>query len=332
MKIGYLGAGAWGFTLAYLLAAKGYHVKLWSANQKLVKTLNEEKRHPKLPPYDPVDTMEITSDLAHTLEGVDLVIESVTSKGLRPVLTDIKKLGIELPNLVITSKGIEQNSLLLLSEVAMEIFGPEFKDKVGSLSGPSLANEVMNKLPSSVVCAAYNPKLTMQIAEAFTTSFFRVYPNDDVAGVSFGGAMKNIIAIACAISDGLGFGQNTKSAIMTRGLHEIRKLSVAKGANPETLNGLGGLGDLIATCLSSLSRNYEFGRLLSMGLTPEQAKEKVGMVVEGAYSCVSALELGKQAGIPVPITTVVYKIIYEGLDMKEAVESLLSRKIKKEHL
>lgn len=332
MRIGYLGAGAWGFTLAYLLASKGYNVKLWSANKKLVELLKSGKKHPKLPSYDPVQTLEITDDLASATSDVDLVIESVTSKGLRPVLSEIKKLGIELPNLVITSKGIEQKSLLLLSEVAMDVMGKDFKEKVGCLSGPSLANEVMNKLPSSVVCSAYNHELMMTILEAFSNNFFRVYPNSDMPGVAFGGAMKNIIAIACAISDGLGFGQNTKSALMTRGLHEIRKLSVAKGANPETLNGLGGLGDLIATCLSSLSRNYEFGRLLSTGMTPKQAEEKVGMVVEGVYSCVSALELSQKEGIDVPITKVVYKIIYEGLDMKEAVESLLSRKIKKEHL
>ncbi|PCI77383.1 glycerol-3-phosphate dehydrogenase [Candidatus Aerophobetes bacterium] len=332
MKIGYLGAGAWGFTLAYLLAQKGYSVKLWSANHKLIETLKSGKKHPKLPSCEPAKTLEFTTDLAYAIEDVDLVIESVTSKGIRPVLSQIKQLGKDLPNFVITSKGIEQKSLLLLSEVAIDVLGDSFKDKVGCLSGPSLANEVMNKLPSSVVCAAYNHDLMMLIAEAFSNNFFRVYPNSDVPGVSFGGAMKNVIAIACAISDGLGFGQNTKSALMTRGLHEIRKLSASKGANPETLNGLGGLGDLIATCLSPLSRNYEFGRLLSMGLTPQQAQEKVGMVVEGAYSCVSALELSKKMGIDVPITKVVYKIIYEGLDMKEAVESLLSRKIKKEHL
>ena len=151
-------------------------------------------------------------------------------------------------------------------------------------------------------------------------------------GVSFGGAMKNIIAIACAISDGLGYGENTKAALMTRGLHEIRKLGDAIGCSADTLNGLSGLGDLCATCLSTLSRNYIFGKLLAEGHTPDQAREKIGMVVEGAYTCVSALELSVKTGVDMPITEAVHAIIYEGISPKEAVEALLNRAVKQEHL
>jgi glycerol-3-phosphate dehydrogenase (NAD(P)+) len=187
-------------------------------------------------------------------------------------------------------------------------------------------------LPTSVVCASYDPELMAVIAGAFNNEFFRVYPNADLNGVAFGGSMKNIIAIACGISDGLGFGDNTKAALMTRGLHEIRKLGVTKGCKQETLNGLSGLGDLCVTCLSKLSRNYMFGFYIAEGLSPAEAKDKVGMVVEGAYTCVSALQLGQKANIPLPITEAVYAILYSDLNPHQAVKALLQRAIKEEHL
>ena len=200
------------------------------------------------------------------------------------------------------------------------------------MSGPSHAEEVVQKLPTSVVVASYDPSLMRQIVDIFATPYFRVYPNADINGVAFGGAVKNIIAIACGISDGLGFGDNTKAALMTRGLHEIRKLSVTKGCKPETLNGLSGMGDLCVTCLSKLSRNYMFGRLIAEGLESQVAQEKIGMVVEGAYTCVSALQLAKKAKVEVPITQAVYSIIYENLDPHQAVHLLLQRATKEEHL
>ena len=332
MKIAYLGAGAWGFCLANLLAEKGYDVVLSTKRAALVETLMKGDAHPKLPGHKPSKNLTVTTDLKKALEGADFMVESVTSKGLRPTLEKVKETGLDVPPLVLTSKGIEQDTCLLMSEVVTEIFGEGYRKKLGSLSGPSLASEVMRKLPTSVVASSYDPGLAMQIVDLFSTPCFRVYPNEDVAGVSFGGAMKNIIAIACAIADGLGFGENTRAALMTRGLHEIRKLSVAKGCRPESLNGLSGMGDLCATCLSTLSRNYIFGKLLAEGLSPDEAREKIGMVVEGAYTCVSALQLSRKANIPVPITEAVYSIIYEGLSPKEAVEALLTRAIKQEHL
>lgn len=170
------------------------------------------------------------------------------------------------------------------------------------------------------------------IQELFSTPTFRIYPNSDLLGVCFGGAMKNIIAIACGISDGLGCGDNTKAALMTRGLHEIRKLGVVKKCKPETLNGLSGMGDLCVTCMSILSRNYRFGKLVAEGFSPEGARQKIGMAVEGIYTCVSARELGEKHKIPVPITEATYQIIYGGLDPREAVKVLLQRAIKEEHL
>lgn len=332
MRIGYLGAGAWGFCLANLLAEKGYEVKLWTGNMSLAEVLKRGESHPKLRDHQAEENLVLTTDLKEAITDVDLIIESVTSKGLRPVLQQLKDLGLDETPIVLTSKGIEQGTGLLMSEVALAVLGEEYRMNIGTLSGPSLAGEVMKKLPTSVVASSYNPDLMMQICEAFTTSYFRVYPNEDMRGVSFGGAMKNIIAIACAISDGLGYGENTKAALMTRGLHEIRKLGDAIGCSADTLNGLSGLGDLCATCLSTLSRNYIFGTLLAQGHTPDEAREKIGMVVEGAYTCVSALELSRKTGVDMPITEAVHAIIYEGVNPKEAVGALLNRAVKQEHL
>jgi glycerol-3-phosphate dehydrogenase (NAD(P)+) len=332
MKIGYLGAGTWGFCLASLLGAQGHEVVLWTASPEFAKTLAKRREHPKLPHFKADDNVSITSDLKQAIQDAELVVESVTSMGIRPVFEQVLAFGgIKCP-VVITSKGIEQNSGLLLPEVVLQVLGEGHRRRIGCISGPSHAEEVIKKLPTSVVCSAYDPELMLEIRDVFTTPYFRVYPNADINGVAFGGAMKNIIAIACGISDGLGFGDNTKAALMTRGLHEIRKLSPIKGCTPETLNGLSGLGDLCVTCLSKLSRNYLFGHLIAEGLDPQAAKEKVGMVVEGAYTCVSALQLGQKAHIPTPITQAIYSIIYEGLNPQDAVKSLLQRAIKEEHL
>lgn len=332
MKIAYLGAGTWGFCLSSLLASKGHKVVLWTQREEFAKELSKKRQHPKLPNYKAEESVEFTSNLPTALADIDMLVESVTSMGIRPVFEQILALGsVECP-IVVTSKGIEQNSGLLLPEVVLDVLGPSHRKWIGCLSGPSHAEEVIQKLPTSIVCAAYSPEIMHRIHDVFSTPFFRIYPNSDINGVAFGGSMKNIIAIACGISDGLGFGDNTKAALMTRGLHEIRKLSTTKGAKPETLNGLSGLGDLCVTCLSKLSRNYSFGRLIAEGLSPQAAKERIGMVVEGSITCVSALQLARQFQIEVPITQGIYSILYEGSNPRDVVKALLQRAIKEEHL
>ena len=328
-KFAYLGAGAWGYTLANLLASNGNEVMSWDINETLTKTLQEKREHPKVSGVKANDNVIFTSDFDACLKDADLIIESVTSQGMRPVFEKLKTKNVTCP-MVLTSKGIEQNTGMLLSEVAVDAFGA--KELIAAISGPSIAVEVLRKMPTSVVCSAYNPDHLPLVIEAFTTDYFRVYPNQDIAGISFGGAMKNIIAIACGISDGLGFGDNTKAALMTRGLHEIRKLAVVKGCKPETINGLSGMGDLCVTCLSTHSRNYRFGHLIAEGLSAEEAKKEVGMVVEGAFTCVAALQLGQKHNIPLPITESVNKVLNEGLDPKQGVRELLTRTVKEEHL
>jgi glycerol-3-phosphate dehydrogenase (NAD(P)+) len=332
MKIAYLGAGTWGFCLASLLGSRGYEVHLWTLNPEFARALTETRQHPKLPHFKAHEKVIFTSDIKETLRGANLLVESVTSSGIRPVFERVLTLGGVSCPIILTSKGIEQNSCLLLPEVVLQVLGFHCRSQIGCISGPSHAEEVIHHLPTSVVCSAYTPEVMFLIQEVFTTPYFRIYPNADIHGVCFGGAMKNIIAIACGMSDGLGFGDNTKAALLTRGLHEIRKLSVTKGCNPETLNGLAGLGDLCVTCLSKLSRNYMFGRLLAEGLSVQAAKDRIGMVVEGAYTCVSAVQLGKKACIPVPIAEEVYRIIYDGANPRDAVKSLLQRAVKEEHL
>lgn len=332
MKIGYLGTGSFGFCLSLLLASKGYEVVSWTTKQELADNLNNFKEHPFLPGFKPQGNIRFTTNLKEAITGIDILVESVTSAGIRPVFEQVKAIKVPDCPIILTSKGIEQNSGKILPEVILEVLGEKIKSQIGLLSGPSYASEVIKKLPTSVVGTAYNPEVMMLLSETFQTPSFRVYPNTDIVGVAYGGALKNIIAIACGIAEGLGSGNSAKAALMTRGLHEMKKLAIAKGASPDTLNGLSGMGDLCVTCSSALSRNYRFGLYLAQGLTLNEAKEKIQMVVEGAYTASSALKLSQELDISMPITETVYKIIYEGMKPASAVQYLMQRVIKEEHL
>ncbi|MEI6531646.1 MAG: NAD(P)H-dependent glycerol-3-phosphate dehydrogenase [Chlamydiota bacterium] len=332
MKIGFLGIGSWGFCLAHLLASKGYEVISWSRSAGEVTHLKEKRYHPRFLSAKAFDNMDFTNDMALVLEKADLIVEAVTAAGVRPVFEQVKTYGIPKCPVVLTSKGIEQNTELLLSEVLLDVLGTDAKNIITCLSGPSLAEEVIRQMPTSVVAAGYDVEAMNFVRDTFTTGHFRVYSNSDVLGVQFGGAMKNIMAIACGISDGLGYGDNTRAALMTRGLHEMRRLAETKHARPETLNGLSGMGDLGVTCTSSLSRNFRYGNLIGKGMPPEQARERIGAVVEGAYSAVSAMQLAKDHHIIIPITQAIYQVIYEKLPPLEAVKQLMVRAPKEELL
>lgn len=332
MKIAYLGTGAWGYCLASLLAKKGHCVTAWTNDPSLAKHLNETGLHPKLPCNTPVKELTVTTEIEEALRGAEMIVESVTAAGIRPVFSALQKLSLPKIPIVLTSKGIEQNTGLLLSEIIFEILGAESKDRIGAISGPSYASEVIRELPTSVVGSGYNRETINAICEAFTTDYFRVYPNSDMKGVSYGGALKNVIAIACGIAEGLSLGYSTRAALITRGLHEIQKLAVAKGALRQTLYGLSGMGDLVVTCSATTSRNFMFGSLLAEGFTVAEAENKIGMVVEGVYTAVSALQLSKQTGIEMPITEAVNRVLFEGLPLSEAVPMLMKRIIKEEHM
>jgi glycerol-3-phosphate dehydrogenase (NAD(P)+) len=332
MKVGFLGAGSWGFSLASLLASKGYQVISWTNRSELADLLNNSNDHPHLQGYKASKRMRFTSNMEEALDGIDILVESVTSAGIRPVFEKVKAISVQKCPIVLTSKGIEQNSGLILPDVVVEVLGEKTRKQVGFLSGPSFAIDVIRGLPTSVVGSAYDPDVMRTVAETFTTQTFRVYPNGDIHGVAYGGALKNIIAIACGVSEGLELGHSAKAALMTRGLHEIRKIAIAHGCKAETINGLSGMGDLCLTCNSILSRNYRFGYLLAQGLSKKEAVEKIDMVVEGAYTCVSILQLSKQLNVSMPITEIVYQIIYENMNPQDAVKILMQRTIKEEHL
>lgn len=332
MKIGYLGAGAWGFALTALLASKGYDVTSWTVFPELANKLNETREHPMLPGSVAKGKLRFSTDLKEVLDGIDILVESVTSAGIRPVFEQIKTIGIPKCPIITTSKGIEQNTGHILSDVICEVLGENVREQIGGISGPSYATEVVKGLPTSVVGTAYNYDVMLQTCQTFTNDTFRVYPNPDVLGVSYGGALKNVIAIACGIAEGLELGLSARAALMTRGLHEMAKISLAKGCKLETLYGLSGMGDLCVTCSSVTSRNFKFGLLLAQGKNPQEAQKEIGMVVEGAYTAVSAMQLSKQLDIPMPITESVQSIIYGNLKPKDAVRALMQREIKPEHL
>lgn len=332
MKIGFLGAGAWGVALASLLSQKGYSVLSWTGVGMSADVLNQERFHPKLKVAIPKENLLFTDDMEKVLDHAELLVESVTSAGVRPVFHLVKKIGVPKVPIALTSKGIEQNSGLILSDVVCEVLGEAVRPQVGALSGPSYASEVIQGLPTSVVGSAYSDEAMEMICEAFTTSSFRVYPNKDMRGVAFGGALKNVIAIACGAAEGLNYGYSARASLMTRGLHEMQKLATAFGCEKETLYGLSGMGDLCVTCSAMTSRNFLFGYLLSQGKGVEEAKEEIGMVVEGAYTTLSARQLAQQSGVSMPITEGVYALVYKNFPIDEIVRQLMERTIKEEHL
>jgi len=332
MKIGYLGLGAWGYCLANMLASKGFAVTAWTVEPNVARALRETRRHPVFPDIEASAHLTVTTELEEALHGADIIVESVTSAGVRSVFTEMKALREVSVPIIFTSKGIEQGSGLILEDVVAEVLGEEYRNLLGCISGPSYAVEVIRGLPTSVVGSAYDVNVMKTVCEIFQTPTFRIYPNSDIRGVAFGGALKNIIAIACGIGAGLQLGQSSQAALMTRGLHEMCKLAVAGGCRAETLSGLSGMGDLCVTCSSTKSRNFRFGNLIASGLSSEAAKEEIGMVVEGAYTCVSALQLSQRLNVSMPITECVYRVIYEGMSPQDAVVALMSRAVKEEHL
>ena len=334
MKIGCIGLGAWGFSLAIHLAKNCDHqILAWSSRQNLIDMLNANKVHPNYPNIDIPANLKFTSDLKKIINDSEIIVEAVTASGIRSIFEQLKSLGLTAPKIIIcTSKGIEQDTGKILPEVIVDVLGESFRDRVGAISGPSFADEVMQGLPTSVVATGFYGDTITEICQIFNNDSLRVYPNSDILGVCIGGALKNVIAIACGISEGLKLGSSCRAALITRGLHEIDKILQKLGCNPKTLYGLSGMGDLTLTCSSLLSRNFTFGKLLAEGMKVEEAREKVGKVVEGAYTLISAMNLARKYEIEMPITTAVYKIMHHNLSPKDAVMHLMQRTINKEHL
>ena len=327
-KIAVIGAGSFGTSLAMLLVGKGHDVSIWGRKKSQMALMRDTLENPHyLPGIRLPKELNIVDDMAEALKDADIVLFSVPAQQFRAVLEDAKAYMKGNEIIVNVAKGIEKGTLLRLSEVAKEVM-PEAK--YITLSGPSHAEEVAKSLPTTVAVAAEDEELAKFIQDVFNTDRFRVYTNDDIAGVELGGSLKNIIALGAGISDGMGFGDNAKAAMMTRGITEMSRLGIAMGAKPETFSGLTGLGDLIVTCTSMHSRNRRCGIMIGQGKTVQQAKDDIGMVVEGLSTAEAAGALAKKYDIEMPITECICLMIEGKISAIEAVEILMGRKTKNE--
>ena len=329
-KIAVIGSGGWGTALAILLADKGYDIKLWSYFKEESENLkNDRENKAFLPGIRFPDNIECTSDIEYAMKDSRYIISAAPSKGVVSSAEKMAEFFKSDSQLIISiSKGLEENSFLRLSEVLKS----KIKDaKVVVLSGPSHAEEVARKKITSVVAACEDEKLAEEVQALFMTDYFRVYVNTDIAGVEYGGALKNVIALCAGMLDGMGCGDNAKAALVTRGMTEISRLGVSLGAKEETFFGLSGVGDLIVTCTSVHSRNHRAGELIGQGMSPDEATETVKMVVEGIPAAVAGYNLSKKMGVELPIIHAAYRILKENADVKQEVLDLMNRPAKPEH-
>ena len=320
-----LGAGTWGTTLAGHLHGGGHQVRVWEYAPEVVAELERSRRHPKLPDVEIPGGIEFTTEIQTAASGMEIVVCAVPAGHVRETFRGLAGGGYSGQMVVICSKGIEDGTHALLSEVVSDELGAASRGRIGVLSGPSHAEEVSRQIPTAVTASAEDIALAERIRDLFMTPTFRIYTQTDLVGVELAAALKNVIAIACGISDGLGFGDNSKAALMTRGLSEIVRLGIHLGARAETFYGLAGIGDLMVTCMSGHSRNRNFGYHLGRGLTTNEALEQVGMVVEGYYTVRAAAELAVEHGIEMPITVGVDDVVFKGLRPLEAGSALMMR-------
>lgn len=322
-KIGVIGGGSWGTALAILLANKGMYVDMWLRDEGQVadiKAYGENQKY--LPGISIPSKLKVTNDLEKAILDKELLVLSTSSHGVRNVLSEVKNLINKEQILVNVAKGIENDSLMRISQVVGEILP---RNSYAVLSGPTHAEEVARNIPSTIVSASREKKVAEFVQDIFMTPNFRVYTNPDVIGVELGGSLKNVIALAAGISDGLKYGDNTKAALMTRGIFEMSKLGLKMGANINTFSGLAGIGDLIVTCTSMLSRNRRAGILIGEGYSVDEAVDKIGMVVESIRTTKSAYLLAKDYDVDMPITEELFNVLYNAYPVMESVPNLMTR-------
>ena len=329
-RIGVIGAGSWGTALAKVLAENGHHVTVWARRPELVEALALQHRSPDyLPGIVLPDTLRFTANLAEATHEANFILLTTPSHGLREVLQPLRSLS-SAAIVISTVKGIETDTLLRMSQVIASLLVDS--SPVVVLSGPNLAVEVANQIPTATVVASDDFAAAKAVQEIFMNRYFRVYTDHDVIGVELGGALKNIIALAAGIVDGAGFGDNTKAALMTRGLVEIMRLGVKLGADPMTFSGLSGMGDLFVTCMSRKSRNRYVGEEIGKGRKLQEILNEMMMVAEGVRTTQAAYRLAQQNGVEMPITTEIYQILFESKDAKQAMHALMTREAKREKL
>ncbi|NLV25526.1 MAG: NAD(P)-dependent glycerol-3-phosphate dehydrogenase [Deltaproteobacteria bacterium] len=331
ISIAVIGAGSWGTALSHLLARKGHAVTLWAYESALVDILRRDgENHTYLPGVRLPRNLFYTNNLREAAKGKKMVVMAPPSQCLRSVLAGLAPFLEPGALLVSASKGIENDTLMTMSEVIAEILPAPMAANATFLSGPTFAKEVAACLPAAAVAASKCEETARRVQEIFSTDYFRVYSHTDVRGVELGGALKNVMALACGISDGLGLGDNARAALITRGLAEICRLGVALGARPATFAGLAGLGDLVLTCTGGLSRNRRVGLELGRGKTLEEILAAMNMVAEGIRTSLSAHQLAKKIGVETPIIDQVYQVLYRGKAPQGALADLMERSLKSE--
>ncbi len=323
-RVAVIGAGSWGTAIAAVLGAKGLPVTVWARSAEVVSGIEETRRNPRyLESVELAPSVRATGDLEAAVRDAEVVVVATPSKAVRATAEAMRPhLAAAVP-VVSLAKGLEPGSLVSMTELLAEVLGG--RERMAALSGPNHAEEVSRMIPSATVIAAHDERVGIALRDVFMTPSFRVYTNCDVVGVELAGASKNVIAVAAGMSDGLGFGDNTKATLMTRGLAEMSRLGRAAGANPLTYMGLAGMGDLIATCTSRHSRNRALGERIARGGTVADFEAETHMVAEGATSCVTVAELGERHGVEMPITAQVRGIVHEGVPTSAAVSALMGR-------
>lgn len=325
MKVTVLGAGSWGTTLALVLNQNNHLVTCWSFDKNDIEAIKKSKENKKfLPGITIPDSINFSNDLQASINSAEVIIVAIPSHAVRSVVQSIDLSAKKDLIWVNVAKGIENQTLLRVSQVIEEV-GQVSSENIGVLFGPSHAEEVSREIPTAIVSASKSQETATLVQNLFMTPYFRVYANLDIVGVELGGALKNIIAVAAGICDGAGFGDNTKAALITRGLVEINRLGVKMGAKPDTFAGLSGMGDLIVTCMSRHSRNRYVGEQIGKGRTLQEVLDEMVMVAEGVKTTASAYELSQKEGIEMPITEQVYKTLFEGKPPAEAMRNLMTR-------
>ena len=331
-NIGVLGTGTWGTALARLLSNNGHAVTAWSAIPREVEALGSTRRHPNLPGMVIPEGVSFTGEIAAAAAGKDIVVFAVPSVYVRDTARTAAPFVAEKQVIVDVAKGMEAGTLRTLTEVIGEELAAAGKQpRLVALSGPTHAEEVSRDLPTTIVSASHDAQAAAMVQDAFMCDCLRVYTNEDIRGVEVAGALKNVIALAAGIAGGLGYGDNARAAIVTRGIAEMARLGAAMGCSRETFSGLTGLGDLVVTCTSMHSRNNRCGMLIGQGHSPQQAVEEVGMVVEGLNALPAALALGRKYGAEMPIIEGVHAIVDLGAPPREVVERLMRRERKPEN-
>lgn len=330
MRVGVVGAGAWGTALAKIAAEHGHSVTVWAFEPEVALELRERRENRLYLPGVSLPALEVTTDLSQVARDRELIISALPSHVVREVWSRVAPHVSGAPLIVSATKGIENVTLATMVEVLRECLPRSLHGQLSALSGPSFAAEVARGLPTAVVVAAAQLEVAVRVQQALSTDRLRVYTSDDLPGVEIGGAAKNVVAIAAGIADGLGLGHNTRAALVTRGLAEITRLAVAKAARPLTLAGLAGIGDLTLTCTGDLSRNRTVGLRLGRGERLEEILAHARTVAEGIHSARACHDLARRLGVEMPITEAVHAVLHEGLGPAAAVEQLMGRQLRHE--